>query len=114
MAGCYENLNRIQEAIKCYERAESNQDKEGIALNKLAKLYKELGDHEKSAYYYKLNLDTRDSEGVFDIDLGIHLHRLKGKTPSKHSLRWHYIVKIMATYPRQRSIAHDCSIMLAK
>jgi anaphase-promoting complex subunit 8 len=64
LAGCYESLDRVHEAIKCYERAEVNNDKEAIALSKLAKLYQKLGDQDKAAYYYKKNLDLRDQEGV--------------------------------------------------
>ena len=32
MAGCYKQLGKKHEAIKCYQRAESNNDREGIAL----------------------------------------------------------------------------------
>jgi hypothetical protein len=35
----YERLNKTDSAVQCYERAEANGDREGIALNKLAKLY---------------------------------------------------------------------------
>ena len=34
MAGCYKQLGKKPEAIKCYQRAESNNDREGIALHK--------------------------------------------------------------------------------
>src|SRR4051794_625391 len=61
---CYEGLNRSKEAIKCYERAASNEDREGIALNKLAKLFQKLNDGNRAAFYYKKNLDVRDQEGV--------------------------------------------------
>ena len=39
MAGCYEKLERKDEAKKCHERSERVKDKEAIALHKLAKLY---------------------------------------------------------------------------
>ena len=64
IAGCYEAINRIEEAIKCYERAESNKDREGIALFKLAKLYEEQGEQHKASIYYKRNLELREMEGV--------------------------------------------------
>jgi anaphase-promoting complex subunit 8 len=63
MAGCYEALDRKAEAIKCYERAESNKDREHIALSKLAFLYYSINDEDKAAFYYKKNLDLRDQEG---------------------------------------------------
>jgi hypothetical protein len=44
MAESYEKLSRTEDAVKCYLRAEGNEDREGIALNKLAKLYNKLGD----------------------------------------------------------------------
>lgn len=47
MAGCYKLLNRKQEAIKCYQRAESNHDREGIAYMELARLFREEGDKEQ-------------------------------------------------------------------
>eukprot|EP00276_Gloeochaete_wittrockiana_P012349 CAMPEP_0184374476 /NCGR_PEP_ID=MMETSP1089-20130417/165045_1 /TAXON_ID=38269 ORGANISM="Gloeochaete wittrockiana, Strain SAG46.84" /NCGR_SAMPLE_ID=MMETSP1089 /ASSEMBLY_ACC=CAM_ASM_000445 /LENGTH=565 /DNA_ID=CAMNT_0026717491 /DNA_START=2202 /DNA_END=3899 /DNA_ORIENTATION=- len=62
MAECYSKLARFNEAIKCYERAEGNSDREGIALLKLARLYKQLENLDKAAIYYKKNLDRRDAE----------------------------------------------------
>jgi len=63
MAKCYESLpGQHTQAIKCYERAEQNSDKDGIALNALAKLYQDLGDADKAAHYYKKNLYRRDQE----------------------------------------------------
>ena len=65
MAKCYETLpNKQDEAIKCYERAECNKDREGIALNALAKLYQDRGDLDKAAVYFKKNLERRDQEQV--------------------------------------------------
>ena len=45
MAGCYKLLNRKADAIKCYQRAESNHDREGIAYTELAR----CADHARSA-----------------------------------------------------------------
>lgn len=61
---CNEQLSKIEEAIKCYERAVLNQDREGIALNKLAKLYQQLQNYDKAAYYYQKNLELRENERV--------------------------------------------------
>ena len=43
MAGCYKHLGRTTEAIKCYQRAETSGDREGIAFMELARLFKEQG-----------------------------------------------------------------------
>ncbi|KAL6048054.1 anaphase-promoting complex component apc8 [Balamuthia mandrillaris] len=65
MAGCYESLPGRQElAIKCYERAEMNSDREGIALSKLAKLWQEQGKEDKAAHYYMKEIQRRDEEGA--------------------------------------------------
>jgi anaphase-promoting complex subunit 8 len=42
MGQCYECLKMYSEAVKCYKRAHENNDREGIALNKLGKLYCEV------------------------------------------------------------------------
>uniref|UniRef100_A0A7S2WAH8 Cdc23 domain-containing protein n=1 Tax=Mucochytrium quahogii TaxID=96639 RepID=A0A7S2WAH8_9STRA len=63
LAGCYEKLHRVQEAIKCYKRAECHNDREGIAAQHLATLYSEkLQDREQAAYYYKKHLARREQE----------------------------------------------------
>ncbi|KAF2073318.1 hypothetical protein CYY_005371 [Polysphondylium violaceum] len=62
--GCYEYIDRIPDAIKCYERAEENFDRERVAINKLAKLYQEMQNNEKAAYYYKKNLYHCDNEKI--------------------------------------------------
>jgi tetratricopeptide (TPR) repeat protein len=45
MAGCYKHLGRTTEAIKCYQRAETSGDREGIAFTELARLFKDQGTH---------------------------------------------------------------------
>ena len=42
LAECYERLSRPQDAIRCYLRADNHQDREGLALTKLAKLHAQL------------------------------------------------------------------------
>jgi anaphase-promoting complex subunit 8 len=66
MAECYEANDNIEEAIKCLKRAECNVDK-GLALVRLAKLYKKLGEIDNAAYYFKKNLEFRDTKNI-DID----------------------------------------------
>lgn len=62
MGGCYEKMEKKQEASKCYERAERYCDKEGIALHKLAKLYISMDQIDKAAICFKENLKRKDSE----------------------------------------------------
>ena len=38
MAECYEKVGNVEQAIKCYQRAEANNDREGLALKKLAQV----------------------------------------------------------------------------
>lgn len=63
MAETYERLSRIEDAIKCYLRAEGNKDPEGSALSKLAKLYNKLGDRKEAAKYFKKVLARREDSG---------------------------------------------------
>jgi len=84
---CYESLNKIPEAIKCFERAEGNSDREGIALNKLANLHLGLFDFDKTAYYYKKNLDRRDAEKIEGQDIVDALLFLANYCKSKNNLK---------------------------
>jgi len=63
MAGCYKQLAHKQEAIQCYQRAEKNDDREGIALQELAKLFCDEGDKKQAAHYYKEMLKQRELHG---------------------------------------------------
>ncbi|WOL15962.1 hypothetical protein Cni_G24744 [Canna indica] len=64
MAQCYESapLQMLEEAIKCYTRAASCNDREGIALYQLAKLHSVLGHSEQAAFFYKKDLDRMEAE----------------------------------------------------
>ncbi|XP_023519242.1 anaphase-promoting complex subunit 8 [Cucurbita pepo subsp. pepo] len=64
MAQCYESeqLRMLEEAIKCYRRAASCNDREAIALHQLAKLHSELGQSEEAAFYYKKDLERMEAE----------------------------------------------------
>lgn len=58
MGQCYENekLDMASAAIRCYRRAYMNDDREGVALHKLANLHKQLGQDEYAAHYFRKNL----------------------------------------------------------
>eukprot|EP00698_Gefionella_okellyi_P022650 TRINITY_DN7533_c0_g1_i1.p1 TRINITY_DN7533_c0_g1~~TRINITY_DN7533_c0_g1_i1.p1 ORF type:complete len:528 (+),score=97.38 TRINITY_DN7533_c0_g1_i1:42-1625(+) len=64
MAGCYEAMSRPQDAIKCFERAVQHSDREGVALNKLARLHKLVGDSKAAARYFKLHLEMATRENL--------------------------------------------------
>ena len=64
MAGCYKLLNRKPDAIKCYQRAELNHDREGIAYIELARLFKEEGDGPQAAYYFRQMLKLRELQEI--------------------------------------------------
>lgn len=64
MAQCYETeqLHMLEEAIKCYKRAGNCNDREAIAVHRLAKLHCELGRTEEAAFYYKKDLEGMEAE----------------------------------------------------
>ncbi|XP_059441301.1 anaphase-promoting complex subunit 8 [Corylus avellana] len=64
MAQCYETdqLLMLEEADKCYRRAVKCDDREAIALHRLAKLQCELGRRDEAAYYYKKDLERMEAE----------------------------------------------------
>ncbi|XP_065876554.1 anaphase-promoting complex subunit 8 isoform X1 [Euphorbia lathyris] len=64
MAQCYETdqLRMLEEAIKCYRRAVNSNDREAIAIHKLAKLHNEIGRSEEAAFYYKKELERMEAE----------------------------------------------------
>ena len=64
MGGCYDKMDRKEEAAKCHEKGERFKDKEGIALHKLAKLYIVMGEHEKAANCFRTNLRRKDQEEI--------------------------------------------------
>ena len=43
MGSCYEKISKPSEAQKCYQRAESSRDREGIAMHQMGKLYHTMG-----------------------------------------------------------------------
>lgn len=64
MAQCYETeqLRMLTDAIKCYKRAANSNDREAIALHRLAKLHSDLGRTEEAAFYYKKDLERMEDE----------------------------------------------------
>lgn len=52
MAQCYELMDRKAEALKCYEKAHRCGDRERMALPRLARLHRDLGDRRQAAAYY--------------------------------------------------------------
>ena len=64
MAGCYKLLNRKPDAIKCYQRAESNHDREGIAYTELARLFRDEGDMSQAAHYFRQMLKLRELQEI--------------------------------------------------
>ncbi|KAG0086837.1 anaphase-promoting complex component apc8 [Podila epicladia] len=62
MAQCYEFLDQDQVAIKCYTRALIGSDQEKVAIKKLPRLYKKIGDQETAAYYFREHLNQMREE----------------------------------------------------
>lgn len=64
LGNCYEQLDKVTEAIKCYERAYSTNDTEGTAINRLAALNKKQGNMSAAAIYYEKDLELKETLGV--------------------------------------------------
>eukprot|EP00898_Chlorokybus_atmophyticus_P000194 jgi/Chlat1/1175/Chrsp113S01639 len=71
MGQCYEHeqLGMHAAAIRCYRRALSHDDREGLALHKLAGLHAALSQSSHAAFYYKANLRRLDAHGAHGQDL---------------------------------------------
>jgi anaphase-promoting complex subunit 8 len=76
MAGCYKLLNRKPDAIKCYQRAESNHDREGIAYTELARLFRDEGDAAQAAHYFRQMLKLREQLDITGPETQEALHFL--------------------------------------
>lgn len=70
-------LSRLPDAIRAYERANKCDDREGLALSKLATLYEKLASQTPlkraeytrlACYYHTQNLARRDSEGANGVE----------------------------------------------
>ena len=75
MGQCYESEQLLMTvaAIRCYQRAVTWNDMEGIALAKLAKLHRESGNLKAAAHYYRLNVLRLEKEAP---DSGEHAEAL--------------------------------------
>ncbi|CAJ1329486.1 unnamed protein product [Effrenium voratum] len=52
MAQCYDLMDRKVEALRCYEKAHRCGDRERMALPRLARLHRDLGERRQAAAYY--------------------------------------------------------------
>ena len=69
-----ERMGRDEEAVRCFERAMGEDDREGIALGRLARLYQKRDDMQEAVKYWRLVLQKQDElergagEGAVDGD----------------------------------------------
>ncbi|PIK54004.1 putative cell division cycle protein 23-like isoform X2 [Apostichopus japonicus] len=64
----YEKLDKVVEAKKCYWRAYSVGDLEGIALVRLAKLYARFNEDDKAASFYSKFVEQMEVLGTADTE----------------------------------------------
>ena len=65
MGACFEKIDGMTEAVRCYERAVSCVDREGVALSRLCKIYREHDiDDKRAARYCERLLLTMDERRV--------------------------------------------------
>ena len=66
MGQCYqsEQLNLLDKAVACYQNAERQGDREGIALAKLAELHERRGNMERAYQYHLKNLERLGASGA--------------------------------------------------
>ncbi|XP_071948215.1 anaphase-promoting complex subunit 8-like [Antedon mediterranea] len=87
LAESYENLEKIEEAKKCYWKAYSVGDVEGTAVLRLAKLLKQkLEDEEKAAYFYNKFLEQAESFGTAGSDEQCQAYMFLGRYYLKRQL----------------------------
>ena len=55
-----ERMGRDEEAVRCFERAMGEDDREGIALGRLARLYQKRDDTQQAVKYWRLVLQKQD------------------------------------------------------
>ncbi|MCJ1297139.1 anaphase-promoting complex component apc8, partial [Xylographa carneopallida] len=55
-----ERMGRDEEAVRCFERAMGEDDREGIALGRLARLYQKRNDVQEAVRYWRLVLHKQD------------------------------------------------------
>ncbi|CAK9018974.1 unnamed protein product [Durusdinium trenchii] len=67
MAQCYDLMGRKVEALRCYEKAHRCGDQERMALPRLARLHRDLGQRRQAAAYYTQMLEQN---GLGDVGAG--------------------------------------------
>lgn len=89
LGGCYEELGRMPDALRCYKRATAHDDlcvlhasavqpcrfthacaalcREGIAALRVARLLRDSNDDEGAAKYYTMHLEHREAAQVCDV-----------------------------------------------
>eukprot|EP00913_Durusdinium_trenchii_P006764 g6358.t1 len=67
MAQCYDLMGRKVEALRCYEKAHRCGDRERMALPRLARLHRDLGQRRQAAAYYTQMLEQN---GLGDVGAG--------------------------------------------
>ncbi|ETO24863.1 anaphase promoting complex subunit 8 [Reticulomyxa filosa] len=60
LAQSYEKAGRVEQAIKCYKRAEENEDQENLAVFRLGKLYANVGEEDLAARKYEEYIRRND------------------------------------------------------
>jgi anaphase-promoting complex subunit 8 len=82
-----EELARLPDAVRAYERMNACDDREGLALSKLASLYERMAREspvdcaqytQMAAHYYGQNLARRDTEGMGGAETAAALRFLSG------------------------------------
>lgn len=56
-----ENVGRVRDALKCYKRAEAASDREGIAVQRMADIYRSLGMADEVGVSPPLRSKTTDA-----------------------------------------------------
>ena len=56
----YEKMGKEEEAVRCYEKAMGEEDREGVAVFRLARLWGRRGEGAKAAKYWRLVLHKQD------------------------------------------------------
>jgi anaphase-promoting complex subunit 8 len=64
LGATYEKLDRLQEAKKCFWKAHSIGDVEGVALIRLARLYEKLNEEDQAAVAYTEYINEAQRQGV--------------------------------------------------
>eukprot|EP00929_Paragymnodinium_shiwhaense_P009810 TRINITY_DN114165_c0_g1_i1.p1 TRINITY_DN114165_c0_g1~~TRINITY_DN114165_c0_g1_i1.p1 ORF type:complete len:641 (-),score=163.95 TRINITY_DN114165_c0_g1_i1:30-1952(-) len=105
MAQCYELMDRKQEALKCYEKAHRCGDREKMALPRLARLCKELGNRVHAARYYSQVLPQRQEGGG-----AWHQKAFGGGVSAEHVEALRYL---MAFYQEEGQLA-ECEACASK